>query len=95
MTTTLDRRAGGHTGTRPVSRFVSTGIVVLILALLLIFFVLPAIWLLLAPTKTAGQLIHDFPLSFGSFGQLGAAWQHLTSFQSGAIFQWCGNSAAD
>ena len=93
MTRTLDQRASASSGTRPVSKFVSTGIVVLILALLLVFFVLPAIWLLLAPTKTAGQLVHDFPLSFGSFGQLTAAWQHLTSFQNGVIFTWLGNSA--
>ena len=32
-----------------------------------LFFVLPAIWLMLAPTKTAYQLDHAFPLSFGSF----------------------------
>jgi multiple sugar transport system permease protein len=78
---------------RPVSRFVSTGIIVLILALLVVFFVLPVIWLLLAPTKTAGELIHQFPLSFGSFQQVGLAWQHLVDFQGGVIFVWLKNSA--
>ena len=68
-------------------------VVIVILAALLVFFVLPAIWLLLAPTKTDVQLDHAFPLSFGSFAQLGRAWQHLTSFQGGAIWVWLRNSA--
>jgi multiple sugar transport system permease protein len=75
------------------SRFVSAGVAAVILAALLIFFVLPAAWLLLAPSKTAGQLVQDFPLSFGSFHQVGAAWQHLVSYQDGALFRWLGNSA--
>jgi multiple sugar transport system permease protein len=78
---------------RPVSRLVSTGIIVLILGLLVVFFVLPVIWLLLAPTKTAGELIHQFPLSFGSFHQVGLAWRHLVDFQGGVIFVWLKNSA--
>src|SRR5690348_10849620 len=68
-------------------------VVIVILAALLVFFVLPVIWLLLAPTKTDVQLDHAFPLSFGSFSQLGRAWQHLTAFQGGAIWQWLRNSA--
>jgi multiple sugar transport system permease protein len=68
-------------------------VVIVILAALLVFFVLPVIWLLLAPTKTDVQLDHAFPLSFGSFSQLGHAWQHLTAFQGGAIWQWLRNSA--
>ena len=75
------------------SRLVSALVVFVILAALLVFFVLPAIWLLLAPTKTASQLDHAFPLSFGSFGQLGQAWHDLTTFQGGVIWQWLRNSA--
>jgi multiple sugar transport system permease protein len=78
---------------RRTSGFVSMLVVIVILAALLVFFVLPAIWLLLAPTKTAGQLEHSFPLSFGSLSQLGRAWQHLTTFQGGAIWGWLKNSA--
>jgi multiple sugar transport system permease protein len=88
---TLDQRSA--TGGRRVSRFVSVAIVVVILALLIVFFVLPVIWLLLAPTKTAGELTSQFPLSFGSFQQVGAAWNHLVSFQDGVIFVWLKNSA--
>jgi multiple sugar transport system permease protein len=75
------------------SRFVSMLVVIVILGALLVFFVLPAIWLLLAPTKTAYQLDHTLPLSFGSFGQLGQAWHDLTTFQGGVIWQWLRNSA--
>jgi multiple sugar transport system permease protein len=75
------------------SRLVSALVVFVILAALLVFFVLPAIWLLLAPTKSAYQLDHTFPLSFGSLGQLARAWHDLTTFQGGVIWQWLRNSA--
>lgn len=75
------------------SRAVSFLIVGLLLALLLVFFVLPVIWLLLAPSKTAGEVVHANPFSFGSFQQIGTAWQHLFSFQDGAMATWLGNSA--
>lgn len=75
------------------SRVVSFLIVGLLLALLLVFFVLPVIWLLLAPSKTAGQVVQDNPLSFGSFQQIGDAWQHLFAFQDGAMVTWLRNSA--
>jgi multiple sugar transport system permease protein len=86
MTTPISRTA-------TASRLASTFVVVVILAALFVFFVLPVLWLLLAPSKTTSQLVHDFPLSFGSFHQIGAAWRHLVSFQDGALFRWLGNSA--
>ncbi len=58
-----------------------------------IFFVLPIIWLLLAPTKTDAQLVSGAPLSFGSWHDLRLAWDHVASFESGIIFTWLGNSA--
>ncbi|MFC1413591.1 carbohydrate ABC transporter permease [Streptacidiphilus sp. N1-12] len=85
MTDTALRRSPG--------RLLSTLVVVLLLGLLLVFFVLPVIWLLLAPSKTAAQIVSDPPLSFGSFGQIGKAWDHLTSFQDGALLVWLKNSA--
>ena len=75
------------------SRAASVLIIGAVLALLLVFCVLPVVWLLLAPSKTAGQIVHDSPLSFGSFGQIGAAWKHLFSFQNGALLVWLRNSA--
>ncbi|MEV4313462.1 carbohydrate ABC transporter permease [Actinocrispum sp. NPDC049592] len=67
-------------------------IVVLLLALA-VFFVVPVLWLVLAPTKTAGELIHDGPLSFGSLANIGTAWQHLIAFQDGVLLVWLRNSA--
>ncbi|MFL4907677.1 carbohydrate ABC transporter permease [Streptomyces sp. MMS24-I2-30] len=75
------------------SRAVSALVVGLLLAALLVFFVLPVVWLLLAPSKTAGQIVHDNPLSFGSFGRIGDAWRHLFSFEDGAVLLWLRNSA--
>ncbi|MFF1603466.1 carbohydrate ABC transporter permease [Streptomyces mirabilis] len=68
-------------------------VVGLLLALLLLFFVLPVIWLLLAPSKTAGEVVRDNPLAFGSFQQIGTAWRHLFAFQDGAMMKWLRNSA--
>jgi len=64
-----------------------------ILLVLLAFFVLPALWLVLAPTKTAGQLAGESPLSFGSLANVGLAWRHLTGFEDGVLFVWLRNSA--
>jgi multiple sugar transport system permease protein len=75
------------------SKAVSALIVALLLAVLLVFFVLPVVWLLLAPSKTAGQIVHDNPLSFGSFSRIGIAWRHLFSFENGAVLLWLRNSA--
>jgi multiple sugar transport system permease protein len=88
---TLPSAAAGRR-VRP-SRAVSFLVVGLLLAGLLVFFVLPVIWLLLAPSKTAGEVVQDNPLSFGSFQQIGTAWQHLFAFQDGVMATWLRNSA--
>jgi len=65
----------------------------LLLLVFLVFFVLPVIWLLLAATKTDAQLVHDNPLSFGSWHQLRVNWDELTRFQGDTILLWLRNSA--
>jgi multiple sugar transport system permease protein len=65
----------------------------LLLLVLLVFFVLPVIWLLLAPTKTAADLVNEGPLTFGSLHNVARAWQNLTSFEGGIVFVWLKNSA--
>lgn len=57
-----------------------------------IFFGLPLVWLILAPTKTDMQLTQNFPLAFGSLTKIGEDWQHLLSFDDGVIVQWSINS---
>jgi multiple sugar transport system permease protein len=92
MTNPLLAASGSRRRVTP-SRAVSALIIGILLAVLLVFFVLPVIWLLLAPSKTASQALHDSPLSFGSFGEIGAAWNHLFSFQGDAMLVWLRNSA--
>ncbi|MCO1580386.1 carbohydrate ABC transporter permease [Crossiella sp. SN42] len=65
----------------------------LVLALFLLFFALPVLWLVLAATKTDEQLVRDHPLSFGSWQALADNWAALTAFQDNVIFRWLGNSA--
>ncbi|MFI5709221.1 carbohydrate ABC transporter permease [Kribbella sp. NPDC051620] len=78
---------------RQTSRALSVAVLALLLALLAVFFVLPVIWLLLAPTKTASELVADGPFAFGAFGNIATAWRHLTSFEDGVVFVWLKNSA--
>ena len=79
--------------TRPESSRAATAAVAVLFLALVAFFILPVLWLLLAPTKTAGQLISDGPLSFGSFGNVATAWRHLVDFQDGVLLVWLRNSA--
>ena len=65
----------------------------IVIAGFFIFFALPVVWLLLAPTKTDGQLVAQSPLSFGSWHGLRLAWDHVAAFEGGIIFTWLGNSA--
>jgi len=64
-----------------------------VLGLFVVFFVLPVLWLVLAATKTDDQLVHNNPLSFGSWQALRANWNALTAYQGNTIFLWLGNSA--
>jgi multiple sugar transport system permease protein len=64
-----------------------------VLVLFTLFFVIPIVWLLLAPTKTARELLTDGPFAFGELGTLAANWNELMHFQNGIVWTWIGNSA--
>ena len=66
---------------------------VLVLVVFALFFVVPLVWLLIAPSKSDRQLLLDPPFALGSFGTLADNWQSLVTFQSGLIWTWIGNSA--
>jgi multiple sugar transport system permease protein len=85
------RRFGSSRGPATIGP-VSALIRAALLLLLGIYFGLPLLWLLLAPTKTDVQLSQDFPLSIGSLGKIVADWQHLLTFDSAVIIQWSINS---
>jgi multiple sugar transport system permease protein len=57
-----------------------------------LFFGLPLLWLLLAPTKTDNQLLELFPLAIGSPGYVIEAWRNLLSLADGIIVRWIFNS---
>jgi len=57
-----------------------------------LFFAVPILWLLLAPSKTNLGLVESSPLSFGSFHQIALAWKHLDAFSNHLFRIWIGNS---
>ena len=73
-------------------RFTARGLRLVVLVVFAVFFVVPILWLILAPTKSNAAIVTSPPLSFGSFTQIGLAWQHLIAFSDGAFFTWIGNS---
>ena len=66
---------------------------IVLLVAFALFFVVPLIWLLIAPTKTDRELLLDAPLAFGSLTTLADNWRALMTFQSGLIWTWIVNSA--
>ena len=66
---------------------------ILLLIVFALFFVVPLIWLFLAPTKTDRQLLLDGPFSLGSLSTLVDNWNSLATFQHGLLWTWIGNSA--
>ena len=87
------RHGQPHPRRRPPRRVTSRLLAGSVLTVFVVFFVLPVLWLLLAATKTDQQLVHDNPLSFGSWHALKANWHALTAFQDDAILVWLRNSA--
>jgi multiple sugar transport system permease protein len=85
----MDRPAGAMTPGQWMGRAVA----ILILIVFVLFFVVPLIWLVLAPTKTDRQLLLEAPFAFGDLDTLLANWNALVTFQKGLIWTWIGNSA--
>ena len=86
-------RTRGSAPRRAASGVTGRVVWLIVIAGFFIFFALPVVWLLLAPTKTDGQLVSQSPLSFGSWHGLRLAWDHVAAFEGGIIFTWLGNSA--
>ncbi len=57
------------------------------------FFVVPVIWLLLAPSKTDHQLVYENPMAFGSFHTFLRTWEQMYRFQAHELLAWLANSA--
>lgn len=82
-----------RTAPRARRRTVGKTIAVIVLIAVALFFLVPIVWLLLAPTKSHTNLIAQGPFAFGSFSQLGTTWHNLYSYENGAILLWLRNSA--
>jgi multiple sugar transport system permease protein len=66
------------------------------LAILLVFaiyFVVPLVWLLVAPSRDSASLNNNFnPLAFGSIDRLVQSWNDIIGYQNGEMALWLGNS---
>jgi multiple sugar transport system permease protein len=67
--------------------------VALVVGFFVLFFAVPILWLLMAPSKTPSQLSSRGPFEFGSMHALWVNWSTLVHFQHGEIFRWLRNSA--
>src|SRR5512136_531798 len=63
-----------------------------VLLLFAAYFFIPMLWLVLATSKSAPQLLELPPLAFGSFQRIQEAWQRIIEYQNGEVLQWAFNS---
>jgi multiple sugar transport system permease protein len=63
-----------------------------VLLLFAAYFFVPLLWLVLATSKSAPQLLELKPLAFGSFQRIQEAWQRIVEYQDGEVLQWAWNS---
>jgi multiple sugar transport system permease protein len=63
-----------------------------VLLLFAVYFFVPMLWLVLATSKSAPQLLELPPLAFGSFQRIQEAWQRIMEYQDGEVLLWAFNS---
>jgi multiple sugar transport system permease protein len=68
------------------------GLRFLVLLAFALFFAVPLLWLVLAPTKTGDDLIFRSPLAVGNLHNVWAAWQQLDGLNDHIFRRWIGNS---
>jgi multiple sugar transport system permease protein len=73
-------------------RHLARGLRVAVLSAFAVFFIVPIVWLILAPTKSDEALVTSGPFAFGSLGNVALAWQHLDAFSNQIYRAWIGNS---
>lgn len=74
---------------RYATRFVG----LMVLLFFTAFFVVPIVWLFLAPTKTDGQLLRDSPFAFGSLSTFGHTFHRVITYSGHSLLIWLKNSA--
>ena len=81
------------TTTFPAARRMnSRALVFAVLAVFVLFFLIPVGWMLLAVTKNGSTLDTLNPYSFGTWHDLRVNWDALLAFQGGAVKTWLRNS---
>jgi multiple sugar transport system permease protein len=64
----------------------------IVLLVFAIYFVVPILWLVLAPSKDQFAITTLNPLAFGSWETVVKSWQNINAYQHGAIWLWFTNS---
>jgi multiple sugar transport system permease protein len=91
MVTADIERTGAGRGS--ISGWSARTILTAVVAVFVLFFLIPIVWLLLATTKSDHGLVVANPFLPGSLHNLSANWRQLFGFQDGAVLTWVGNSA--
>jgi multiple sugar transport system permease protein len=73
-------------------RRAALGVRAVVLLAFALFFVVPLIWLVLAPTKTDYELLTRNPLAVGSLHNLWVAWRSVDGFSNHVYRRWLENS---
>jgi multiple sugar transport system permease protein len=89
----LDLSTGRPKPTLSPGAWLGRAFAILLLLTFAAFFVVPLIWLLIAPTKTDRQLLLEHPFAIGDWATLVDNWMSLVTFQNGLLWTWIGNSA--
>ncbi|MFY8030780.1 MAG: carbohydrate ABC transporter permease, partial [Devosia sp.] len=89
----LDLSTGRPQPTLSPGAWLGRAFAILLLLTFAAFFVVPLIWLLIAPTKTDRQLLLEHPFAIGDWATLVDNWMSLVTFQNGLLWTWIGNSA--
>src|SRR5512136_935385 len=84
----------GHSWTRIVADTGVLGFVLRwgVLLLFAVYFFIPLLWLVLAPSKSAPDFLEMNPLAFGSLHRIYEAWQRIIEYQDGEVLLWAFNS---
>src|SRR3954467_537747 len=84
----------GHSTHQLVNEISWGGVIFWAATLLLfaLFFGVPMLWLLFAPSKNDSELLSWQPLAFGSFERYRQAFKNLLVFNNGQIISWAYNS---
>ncbi len=64
----------------------------LLLSFMGLLFILPMLWLVIAPTKERDHFYDWKPLEIGEISYISTAWEHLLDYNSGIVKSWIFNS---